>query len=247
MGQRSRIVKRMQENAFSPRSKKSIPKLPLIIVADSLYSTQPMIETIVSQGMHYVLVAKPDDHKMLREWVNEMRTLNEVMHMEFTDQKGKTHVYEWINGVPLNGNKDAPIVSYFEYWMKDTNKRVYHSSWVTDLRLDDDCIEEMVRIGRSRWMVENDVFNNIKNHGYHIEHNYDHGVKNLSMNFFLLNMRAFFVHQILELADPVYQWLQKKLGSKKNLWDHLRMFYHMIVFADWKDLAMRSATEYGYS
>jgi hypothetical protein len=227
--------------------KKVHPKLPLIIVADSLYSKQPMIETIVSQGMHYVLVAKPDDHKMLMEWVTEMRKLTEVMHMEFTDQKGKTHVYEWINGVPLNGNKDASLVNYCEYWMKDTNKTVYHNSWVTDLPLDDECIEEMVRIGRSRWMVENEVFNTVKNHGYHIEHNYGHGVKNLSMNFFLLNMLAFFMHQIFELTDPVYQWLRKKLGSKKNLWDHLRMFCHMIVFADWNDLVMRIATEYGYS
>jgi hypothetical protein len=130
-------------------------KLPLIVTGDSLYSTQPMIETMGSQGMHYVLTAKPNDHKILMEWVNEMRLLHEVTHMEYTDRKGKTHVYEWINEVPLNGNKDAPLVNYFEYWLKDGRRVGYHNSWVTDLPLDDECIEEMVRIGRSRWMVEN--------------------------------------------------------------------------------------------
>ncbi len=225
--------------------KKAHPKLPLIIVADGLYSKQPTIDAITSSGMHYVLVAKPDDHTTLVEWVNGLRLLNDVMHMEHTDRKGKTHVYEWINDVPLNGNKNSPLVNYVEYWLKDGSKIGYHNSWITDLSLDDECIEEMVRIGRSRWTIENEVFNTVKNHGYHIEHNYGHGVRNLSFNFFLLNMLAFFLHQIFELTDRTYQWLRKNLGSKKNLWDHIRVLPYAIVFADWQDLLSRIASDYG--
>lgn len=223
------------------------PKLPLIIAADSLYSTQPMIETIVSQGMRYCLVAKPGDHKTLMEWVDGLRRINDLMVLEYIDQKGRTHIYEWVNKVPLNGNKDAPSVNYFEYRMKDRGKIVYHNSWVTDFMIDDDNVEELVRIGRSRWMIENEVFNTVKNHGYHIDHNYGHGVKDLSFNFFLLNMFAFFLHQIFELTDRTYQWLRKKLGSKKNLWDHLRIYSHAIIFQDWEDLLLRIAHDYGYS
>jgi hypothetical protein len=232
---------------FLGKIRKVHPKLPLIIVADGLYSKQPMIESITGFGMHYVLVAKPDDHRILMEWVKEMRLLHEVTHMEYEDAKGRTHVYEWINGVPLNGNKDGPLVNYFEYWLKDGQKVGYHNSWVTDLSLDDDCIEEMVRIGRSRWMIENEVFNTVKNHGYHIEHNYGHGVRNLSFNFFLLNMLAFFLHQIFALTDSTYQWLRKNFGSKKNLWDHIRILPYAIVFPDWEDLLVRIARERGYS
>jgi hypothetical protein len=227
--------------------KKAHPKLPFIIIADGLYSKQPMIETAMSAGMRYVFTAKPDDHKFLIEWITGLRALNDVMHREYKDQKGKTHVYEWVNEVPLNGNKDAPLVNYFEYWMKQGEKTVYHNSWVTDLPLDDDTIEEMVRIGRCRWMIENEVFNTVKNHGYHIEHNYGHGVKNLSYNFFLLNMLAFFLHQIFEITDRTYQWLRNHLGSKKNLWDHIRVYCHAIVFPDWDELLLRIAYDYGYS
>ena len=119
------------------------PRLPLIIVADSLYSTQPMVETFASHEMRYVLAVKPDDHKFLMEWVQGQRLLGEVMHMEYADRKGRNHVYEWINEVPLNGNGNAPSVNYVEYWMKDGEKTVYHNSWVTDLPLDDDCIGEI--------------------------------------------------------------------------------------------------------
>jgi hypothetical protein len=227
--------------------KKAHPKLPLIIVGDGLYSKQPMIESTTSSNMHYVFTCKPDDHKTLTEWVDGLRALNEVAHMTFTDAKGRTHVYEWACGVPLNGNKNSPLVNYFEYWLKDGQSIGYHRSWVTDLPLDDECIEEMVRIARARWMIENEVFNTVKNHGYHIEHNYGHGVKNLSFNFFLLNMLAFFLHQIFELTDRTYQWLRKRMGSKKNLWDHLRILCFSIVFVDWDDLLLRIAHDSGYS
>ena len=229
------------------KMRKAHPKLPLIVVGDGLYSKEPMIESTTSFGMHYVFTCKPDDHKILMEWVDGLRPLKEVMHMEYEDPKGRTHVYEWVNGVPLNGSKNSPLVNFFEYWLKDGQSVGYHSSWVTDLPLDDERIEEMVRIGRSRWMIENEVFNTVKNHGYHIEHNYGHGVKNLSMNFFLLNMIAFFLHQIFELTDRTYQWLRKNLGSKRNLWDHLRVYCHAVVFPDWEDLLQRIARDYGYS
>jgi hypothetical protein len=73
-----------------------------------------MIESTTSSGMHYVFTCKPDDHKILMEWVDGLRLLHEVMHMEHVDQKGKTHVCEWACGVPLNGAKDAPSVNFLE-------------------------------------------------------------------------------------------------------------------------------------
>jgi hypothetical protein len=227
--------------------RKSHPKLPLIIIADGLYSKQPVIEEIKRLSMRYVLVAKPDDHKKLMEWVGEQRLLKEVVHMEVKDRKGRAHIYEWVNDVPLNGNDDAPSVTYFEYWIKDGGKITYHNSWVTDFTVDDENVEELVRIGRCRWMIENEVFNTVKNHGYHIEHNYGHGEKHLSMNFFLLNMLAFFMHQIFELTDSLYQWLRKRLGSKKNLWDHLRVACHILIFQSWEALLMYIAEDYGYT
>jgi hypothetical protein len=67
---------------------KSHPKLKIIIVGDSLYSKQPFIEEIKAGRMNYILVAKPDDHKILMEWVNEQRQLKEVSRLEFRDLKG---------------------------------------------------------------------------------------------------------------------------------------------------------------
>jgi len=219
--------------------RKSHPKLKIIIVGDSLYSKQPFIEEVKGGGMSYILVAKSDDHKILMEWVNEQRQLKEVRRMEFRDMKGRLHIYEWINEVPLNGNKETILTNYFEYWLVDRNKVTYHNSWVTDIPINEQNIRELVRGGRCRWKIENETFNTLKNQGYHIEHNFGHGKKNLSMNFFLLNLLAFFVHQIFELTDALYQECRRAFGSKRNLWDHLRVSIRMLIFPDWETLLMR--------
>jgi len=152
--------------------------------------------------------------------------------MEAKDAKGRTHVYEWINEVPLNDNKKTVMVNYFEYRIMDKEKIVYHNSWVTDLPLDGNNIKELVKIGRCRWKIENETFNTLKNQGYHIEHNYGHGKRHLSFNFFLLNLLAFFMHQVFELTCLPYQQLRKKFGSKRNLWDHFRACLYIVVFPD---------------
>ena len=59
--------------------------------------------------------------------------------------------------------------------------------WATDLVIDDTCVVEISRAARARWMVENECFNILKNHGYSIDHSYGHGQKNLSFSFYTLN------------------------------------------------------------
>ena len=145
-----------------------------------LYSKQPTIEEMTALRMNYVLVAKPEDHKKLMEWVNEMRMLKETTRLAVKDGE-RTHIYEWINDVPLNDNKKTVMVNYVEYWMEKDGEITYHNSWVTDLVVDEKNVEELVKIGRCRWKIENETFNTLKNQGYHIEHNYGHGKKQFTL------------------------------------------------------------------
>jgi len=87
---------------------------------------------------------------------------------------------------------------------------------VTDISIDDNNIITLVKGVRARWKIENETFNTLKNQGYHIEHNYGHGKNNLSMTFFILNLLAFFTHQILELTDLLYQKCSSDFSSRKE-------------------------------
>lgn len=212
------------------------PKLPIIITGDGLYSDQPFVQALKTAGMSFILVAKPADHKILFEWVQELTALGDAQRLELTDAKGRRHIYRWLNEVPLNGSKDADRVNFFEYWLMVGEKATYHNSWVTDLSVTRDNVVELVLGGRARWKIENETFNTLKNQGYHIEHNFGHGSQHLSLNFFVLNLLAFFIHQILDLCDLSYQYCRSRFSSRQEYWNNLRVANRLLLFNDFEHL-----------
>jgi hypothetical protein len=109
---------------------------------------------------------------------------------------------------------------------------------VTDYSLYSSSCEQIVAAGRSRWKIENETFNTLKNQGYEFEHNFGHGYKNLSNNFAMLMMLAFLCDQLQELKCPLFQSALFKVYSKKvRLWESLRAIYEIlpIEFASWAE------------
>jgi hypothetical protein len=96
------------------RLRKEHPFLELIINGDGLYPRQPLIELILNLSMHFIFVCK-EDLKLLWEWYAEQKKLGEVQRFSKVDKKERHHHYEWLRQVPLNGNKDAPLVNVFIY------------------------------------------------------------------------------------------------------------------------------------
>jgi len=143
----SKAAKRFIENL-----KKAHPRQGFMIAGDGLMSHQPMIETVLTNGMHYLFVAKPGDHKYLFEW---MEAFDDVPSLETIDDKGRKHQYRWQNNVPLHGKENATQVNFFEYCLfNDKGKRTYRNSWVTDVELTTNNIERMTKAGRCRWKIE---------------------------------------------------------------------------------------------
>jgi hypothetical protein len=212
------------------------PKLPIIITADGLYSNQPFVDALKTARMSFILVAKPTDHQRLFEWVEEMVALAAGGRLELTDPNGRCHRYRWVNQVPLNGSKDADLVNFVEYWLMVGSKATYHNSWVTDIPVNTDNVVELVRAGRARWKIENETFNTLKNQGYHLTHNFGHGQQNLSVNFFVLNLLAFFIHQVLERCDAHYQRCRGSFSSRQEYWNNLRAAIRLMFFEDFEHL-----------
>ena len=217
------------------------PKLKIMVTGDSLYSNQPFIDTLKSWAMSFVLVAKPTDHKVLFQWVEELEGLGGVEHLELSDKKGRRHHYRWVNQVPLNGGRDADQINFLEYWLTVDQKVTYHNSWVTDQNVSKQNVTELVKAGRARWKIENETFNTLKNQGYHIEHNFGHGKQHLSNNFFALNLLAFFIHQILQLCDSGYQYCRLKFSSRQEFWNNLRAAIRIMLFSDYEHLLRNMA------
>ena len=72
-----------------------------------------------------------------------------------------------------------------------------------------------------------------KNGGYELAHNYGHGQNNLSMVFYLLNILAFTLHQILEITDILYQRAKQHAGGLRSLWEDLRSLFNHWPLQSW--------------
>jgi hypothetical protein len=93
-----------------------------------------------------------------------------------------------------------------------------------------------MRAGRGRWKIENETFNTLKNQGYHFEHNYGHGGRNLATVLVLLMMLAFLIDQIQQLSGGLFGGVWKKLGTKAKLWGMVRSLFSVLEFDSMKAL-----------
>ncbi|MFM6875407.1 MAG: ISNCY family transposase, partial [Microcystis panniformis] len=75
-----------------------------------------------------------------------------------------------------------------------TQKTIYQNNWITNHKITENNVEEIVKAGRSRWKVENEGNNVLKNHGYNLEHNFGHGQNHLCEFLLSLNLLAFLFH-----------------------------------------------------
>lgn len=227
------------------RVRKEHPQLSLIVLGDDLYSHEPLVELLIEKRLHFVLVAKPESHQELFEWVEDLDRQGECVKGKWEEGAGnkrRSFEYRIAEIVPLkSGGKVG--VNFVEVWERDRNgKLLYHNSWVTDLDVDSENVSVIVRIGRSRWKIENEQFNIHKNHGYDLEHNYGHGKKNLSMIFYLLNLLAFVTHLILEFGDRLYQKCREQ-ESLRETWNILRTMMRTILYESWKAMLLHFLNE----
>lgn len=212
--------------------RKDHPKLRITIVGDCLYSKQPMIEEIEKLGMHYIFVVKPSNHRSVYEDIEGLRRIGGVKSC-VVELNGHRDFYEWANNVQLNGKKDTKLVNYFSYVCTNGKEEVYKNSWITDYFVTSTNVKLLAKGGRSRWKCENEGFNNLKNRGYHIEHNYGHGKENLCFNNYVLNVLSFLIHMVCELKYELFRNCNNKLGKKSLIWQKVRDYVEVIVFDDW--------------
>jgi hypothetical protein len=54
------------------------------------------------------------------------------------------------------------------------------------------------------------------------------------MNFFILNLLAFLMHQIFELTDPLYQKCRAQFSARREYWNQLRCTLRILLFDNWE-------------
>src|SRR6266511_1016511 len=167
-----------------------------------------------------------------------------VKELRLKDDQGLEHYFAWTNDLCLSDSAIEINVNYLLYEQTDKKGEITRWTWITSLPLEARTVEKVMRTGRSRWKIENETFNTLKNQGYHFEHNYGHGVQSLATVLALLMFLAFTVDQIQQRCCRFFRLLWKGLGTKAKLWASLRNLFNTIVFKSMEALYRRMASNY---
>ena len=241
-GETKNDCERNAAKRFLVQLKQDYPHLSFTITEDALSPNAPHICELKKHGFHYILGVEEGDHEYLFEQVALAR--QEGRATEFERQAGGViHRFSFVNQMPLNKSNPDILVNFIEYWEIGKDK-TQHFCWVTDFTITKLNAFTIMRGGRARWKVENETFNTLKNRGYHFEHNFGHGKKNLSVVFVTLTMLAFLVDQVQQLACELFQTVLEKKGSRKRLWEHMRALFKTLEFKSMAQLF--EAILYGY-
>ena len=230
---------------FFGKFRKDHPHLKVIVIEDGLSSNAPHIEDLKANNVHFILGVKQGDHEFLFKYIDRAVEEGKAVEFSFMDEKNPLmeHYFRFVNDVPLNGSNQDLLVNFLEYWQTERDDVTYFS-WVTDFTITVENAYQLMRGARTRWKIENETFNTLKNQGYHFEHNYGLGHKYLSTNFILLMMLAFLVDQTQQLCCTLFQSVWKKLGSKRSLWEQMRGMFRNFKLESMEMLFL--ALLYGY-
>ena len=223
---------------FLEHFRREHPHLKTIVVQDGLFSNAPYLRLLGYLNLRYIIGAKPGDHTFMFNYIDRSDQTQEVV----MEVEGIQYRFRYHNDVPLNASNPEVRVNFLEVYetrpgtKKQSKPRTTRFSWVTDLPLDEKNLMKIMRAGRSRWRIENETINTLKNQGYNFEHNYGHGYKHLSTVFACLMMLAFLVDQVEQLCDVLFQGALESMGRLKYLRERVRSLFREFVLESWEFL-----------
>lgn len=174
-------------NAFkrmSKRIKKNFPKLKFIITGDALYASGPFIKLCLDNKWDYIFRLKSDKLKTVN------RDFDGIISLE---SGSKYENYYLVKDYDYNKYK-FNIVRYIE---KEPNKDDKIFTFITNLSVDDNNIKKIIEMGRHRWKIENQGFNNQKNIYFDITHMCSHDYNAMKVHYLFIQ----FAHTIRQLLD----------------------------------------------
>lgn len=188
-------------NAFkrmAKRIKKNFPKLKFIITADALYSSGPFIKLCLDNKWDYIFCLKSD----------KLKTVNQDFDGIISIEKGSKHENYFLVKDYKYNKYTFNIVRYIDDSPPNEKDKIF--TYITNIPINDDNIKEIIKLGRKRWKIENQGFNNQKNIYFDITHMCSLNYNAMKAHYFFIQF-AHTIRQLLDLGSKVIEFLQGKI------------------------------------
>jgi hypothetical protein len=214
-----------------------------LVVEDALYANGPHLRQLQANGYNFVINVKPKSHKVLFAQIEGSRE-RKHLKVKTHSEGGIKHRFEWRNNVVLHDRDPSLRVNFLHYEQTDKKGKKTIFTWITDINLNARNVYRVMRAGRSRWKIENETFNTLKNLGYNFEHNYGHGDDHLSTVLSYLMLQAFYTDQFIQACSTVFKQIEQAIRTKIRLWQTMQALFKTISCSSFDFIYRRIALLY---
>ena len=175
------------------RIKKSFPRLPILLLADSLYASKTVMDLCREYKWEFLIRYKKGSIPSIAE------------EYERIPEKGRTEKAEFVNDIDYEG-EPVHVLSYRE----EKGGEITEFQWLSSMKITKGSAEKMAETGRKRWKIENEGFNRQKNWQGSITHTCSWNDQ-AQKNHYLMAQISDFMKQLYE-----YYYLKKNGIEKKQ-------------------------------
>ena len=189
---------------MASRIKKEYPKLKFIITGDALYATAPMLDICKYNGWNYIFNLKKKRLKQVyEEFEDDIKFANNTNKNNYFLSCGiryKNHIFN--------------VIRYEEKQLSKEKEQIITFNYITDLKVNDYKIEDIVVMGRKRWKIENEGFNEQKNGTFCISHLCSRNENALKVHYYFIQI-AHIIRQLLDNGSIILRGM--KIKTKKEV------------------------------
>lgn len=213
-----------EQNAFkrlAKKLKKEFPRLPICILGDSLYASEPVFDICKKNNWAFLIRYKDGSIPSLADEFKTIKGMNEAEESVVFEEKefkrkkrmNLKHEIKWVSDLPYKKHE----VTVMELKIDHDGIAAGTFQWITNLRITGKTAYEFAETGRMRWKIENEGFNIQKNQRYEIEH--ANSLNNQAMkNHYLLTQIADILMQMYEFKNKSIRKVKRTI---KNISSHL--------------------------
>ncbi|MCK5536028.1 MAG: hypothetical protein KAI79_04330 [Bacteroidales bacterium] len=212
--------------ALAAKIKKQFPRLPIVILADGLYPNDTFFLICENNNWQHITTIKDGNLKTFWEQIEwELRISKENPQERILKNKSEyrlKQIFRFINGQKYKKH----ILNWIECVEKETRKEKISQTrfvYVTNIKATKENIYSLCQYGRKRWNIENEGFDEQKNHGYAVKHKYSRKSLVARQNYYQCLQIAHLINQLVEKSKKFISQLYLK-ETIQNLWDCMIAF-----------------------
>ena len=189
---------------LAEKLKHAYPRLPICILADSLYACEGIFQRCHDYRWHYLLRFKEGRIPSIAHEFQQLKDMENEEHVEYKENE-TTEAIEWVNAISYQKH----TVHMLACTIRTANEKSTDFLFLTSMPLTRRNAKALVHAWRSRWKIENEGFNHQKNIRYHIEHVNSHDYTAMK-NHYVLTQIADILMQLYENGAAIIKQIRKR-------------------------------------